>query len=412
MSPAPSHHPVSHKFGLFGRGLVAGIAALAGSGPALRLRLVEARRRGFFWLAGAGALGVFSIALWGGATPDGRYGLASDIAVTAGYVLAVFLGAFPVAIDRERRRSYLPAASPITPWGWALGNALGAATVAGAVMALLFTCAGAGAAAGGGIETWDVGRVPSGPHWLPQQMELGANETRIRARVRAYAKASATVGTAFQASVEVDGQSYDVAPNETVVFTVKPGQKVWFRPGDGDYLIGLDEIRTLREKQSFLGNALLASIGPALGAAGLAAIASAAGASLAAPVAALLAILLLLLSGMKGFLLDTLEFEGALQESRTASHTHTHDHGGADPARAPSSGTRAIAKRVLRGALAVVPDLDAYDRSDRVALGEWLWKKKDRTDWGGAGAALLTLAIGLLVATIVGGLGLIARRMP
>jgi len=381
--------------------------------PALRLRLLEARRRGFLWLALAGAACVFLTAWRGGATPDGRYGLASDLAATTGYLLAVFLGAFPVAIDRERRRSYLPAASPATPWGWALGNALGAGAVAAAAMALLFASAGLGASAGGGVDTWDVGRVPGGPYWLPRQMELRGDEDRVRARVRAYATAGATPGTAFQASVEVAGRRYEVEPDSTTVFEVPAGGRVWFRPGDDSaHVIGLDEIRTLRERRGFLPNALLASVGPALGAAALAVVATAAGACLAAPVAALLVVLLLLLGGMKGFLLETLEHEGALERGRVAGapeaddghdDEHGHDHGTGAPA--PGARTHEAAKRVLRAALFVVPTLDRYDRSDRVALGEW-------TGARGAVPALATLLAGLAAATLFGALGLATRRAP
>jgi len=91
-----------------------------------------------------------------------------------------------------------------------------------------------GASAGGGVDTWDVGRVPGGPYWLPRQMKLRGDEDRVRARVRAYATAGATPGTAFQASVEVAGRRYEVEPVSTTVFGVPAGGWVWVRRG-GDW---------------------------------------------------------------------------------------------------------------------------------------------------------------------------------
>ncbi|MFI5402274.1 MAG: hypothetical protein ACHQ1G_05005, partial [Planctomycetota bacterium] len=68
---------------------------------ALLLRLRELRRRGGPALLAATAVAIFLVAFAG---PG--YGLASDLAVTLGYGAALLCGAFPLAIDRERRRSH------------------------------------------------------------------------------------------------------------------------------------------------------------------------------------------------------------------------------------------------------------------------------------------------------------------
>ena len=69
---------------------------------ALRLRLLEARRRGGWWLLGIGVAVVSWVAWAGGETPDGRYGLATDLAAAFTYLAAVFFGALPLATDREK----------------------------------------------------------------------------------------------------------------------------------------------------------------------------------------------------------------------------------------------------------------------------------------------------------------------
>ncbi|MCK6458899.1 MAG: hypothetical protein L6Q95_03280, partial [Planctomycetes bacterium] len=55
------------------------------------LRLRELRRRGGVVLLALSSAAVFLVGL-------SSYGLASDVAVTLGYVGAIFLGAFPPAI--------------------------------------------------------------------------------------------------------------------------------------------------------------------------------------------------------------------------------------------------------------------------------------------------------------------------
>ena len=154
---------------------------------ALKLRLLEARRGGGLLLLGAGALLVGWIALFGGETVDGRYGLATDIATTFGYLAALFFGALPLAADRERKRSYLPCASPVRPWSWALGNALGAAALGAVGAFVLFLVAGLGASMRGGIETHATTRTGQiGTIWLPIRVPVPSIATHMRLVPRVY----------------------------------------------------------------------------------------------------------------------------------------------------------------------------------------------------------------------------------
>lgn len=369
---------------------------------ALRLRVVEARRRGGLLLAVLAFLAVGATAMWGGATPDGRYGLASDLAATLGYLLAILYGTVPVAADRERRRSYLPAASPVTPWGWALGNALGAGVVAAVTAGLLFVAAGLGTAASGGIETRTV--FPADRSKAPAVVREPLPAIRVPAEARKLRLVALTelrddvdtVGAAYAARLEIDGEPHTVHSELPIVVPIH-SERVVIRNLTPEYRVGLvtREIRALGATRPFLANSAGVALAPALGAAAVAALGAAVGANLSAGVAALLVTLLLMLAAMKGFLGDALENEGSMQR--------THHHGAAEPA--GEGPLRMAAKGVLRGALAVLPDLDALDRTDRVATGEW-------TGVHGAGRASLILAIACVVAGGLGAVGVHQRRTP
>ena len=58
-----------------------------------------------------------------------------------------------LVVDREKRRSYLPSASPVSPWAWALGNAAGSAIAIFILAVSLYTAAGIGATIRGGVDT-------------------------------------------------------------------------------------------------------------------------------------------------------------------------------------------------------------------------------------------------------------------
>jgi len=364
---------------------------------AVRLRLLEARRRGGLWLLGGAVVVVLLVAHFGGDTVDGRYGLATDLAAALGYLAAVLFGAFPLAIDREKRRAYLPGASPVSPWAWAGGNALGAAVVGGAAAFLLFAAAGIGTTLSGGIETNAVTRVGGqGTTWLPVDIKSAPPDgQRIRLDFRAYLVVEDAVGTPDAATVEVDGRRYDIYPGQTLVAPIDP-PSVPIRSLSPEFAVGVvsDKIRVLRSERSFLLNALGASLPPALAAAAVAAFGAAAGANLSAAVAALLTALVLLLASLKGFLLESFAHEGTMQ----AAVAHE---------RAPSEPTavRRVAKRMVQAMLAPLPDLSDFDRTDRVALGEWTATRRS-----GAAAVVLLAALGLAAA--LGGLGVRARRTP
>jgi len=384
---------------------------------ALHLRLLEARRRGGLPLFAAAAVGVGAVAFAGTDTVEGSYGLASDIAAALAYLGAIFFGAYPLASDRERKRSFVPAASPVTAWGWALGNAAGAAVAAGAAALVLFAAAGTGTALRGGIETREAIRLPdaAGIRWLPLKgsgsvfrIRLDPDVEYVRIVTQAHLVADETVGTPDAAVLEIGGRTYPVFwhSNLLVPVTQNPLEIYNTTP---DFTVGLvkREFRALAGRRPFLVNALGAGVAPALCAAALAALGAAAGAHLSAPVAALLLALLLLLASLKGFLLEMFAYEASLARAQQAqgagqADDHGHDHTHAPPGEPPG---RTAAKRAVEAILGGLPDLPDFDRCDRVALGEWTGVRR-----GGPGAGVL--AVGLALATLVGGAGVHLRRTP
>ncbi|MEM8882724.1 MAG: hypothetical protein AAGD14_01485 [Planctomycetota bacterium] len=372
---------------------------------ALQLRLLEARRRGAGWLLLGGFLLILATALFGGGTVDGRYGLATDLAATLAYAAAIGIGAFPLAIDRERRRSYLPSASPVTPWGWALGNAAAAAIVVFCFAVTLFAAAGLGTAMRGGIETARVKSlgVEGGRMLGAQPLAIGVPEgtTHLRLMARTYLVAEQKEGTEEAARIDIDGAAFPIYHERPVVLPVQ-GNPVRLRNRTESYAVVLDlgSVRALYEDKPFVPNALLAGIPPALAAAALAAIGVAAGAHLAAPVAALALAALLLLASMRGFLLEMIEFEGSLQRSQTTSQA------GAPPDRGTTDGpARAFAKSAIVGLLHVTPAIGPLDRSGEVSTGYWVGTAR-------IPRALLLLAGALALATLTGGVGVALRRTP
>ena len=372
---------------------------------AVRLRLLEARRRGGLWLLGGAAVMVLLVASFGGDTVDGRYGLATDLAAALAYLAAVLFGAFPLAIDREKRRAYLPGASPVSPWAWAGGNALGAAVVGGAAAFLLFAAAGIGTTLSGGIETTAVTRMKGHgtlilkPGRAVPIRDLPADARQLRIELRVYLAVEDAVGMPDAATIEVDGRKYDAYPNQTLVAPITPPD-VEIRSLSPEFQVGVvrDQMRVLRSERSFLLNALGASLAPALAAAAVAAVGAAAGANLSAAIAALLTTLVLLLASLKGFLLESFAHEGKTQAARELDHAHEN---------APQEATavRQVAKRMVQAVLAPLPDLSDLDRTDRVALGEWTATRR-------TGTAALVLLAALIVAAALGGLGVHARRTP
>jgi hypothetical protein len=372
---------------------------------AILLRLAELRRRGGLPLLAAAAVAVLLVALAG---PG--YGLASDLAVTLGYSAALLCGAFPLAIDRERRRSHLTGASPVAPWAWALGSAAGAGIAAMTATFALFAAAGLGAAAGGGIATSVAHPISGhGTVWLTPALRidnLPDDAQALRTEVRAYLRAEDAVGAPGDVALAVDDLEMWVGTDQPVVLPAKP-PAITMKSLEADVAIGIvaEKTRVLGAERSFLGNALLTGIAPALAAFALAALGAAAGANLSAPVAALLAVTLLLVASLKGFLLETWEHEGKVAAA-VAGEEHDHeDHAGHE--HAPVGRTPPAVQAAMRGLLGVVPDLPALDASDRVARGEW----------AGAGQARIrdaaTLAAcALLLAAALGGLGVLLRRMP
>jgi hypothetical protein len=383
---------------------------------ALRLRLLEAQRRGGLLLLGIAFVAVLAIALFGGETVDGRYGLATDVAATLGYVAAVFVGAFPLAIDRERKRSYLPAASPVAPWQWALGNSAAAAIVAATFALTLYVAAAIGAAAGGGVETWAVTRVGSEGMFrlrpTPQRIHVPADTQALRLSARTFLVAETTAGTSDTAVIGLSGKGYEIHDDRPVTLPVvvqKSGDDnvVIIRNRSPEYAVGIDigSLRALTGRRAFFPNSLAAGIAPALGAGALAALGAAVGAHLGPPIAALALTLLLLLGSLKGFLLDVIEYEGTLKRSESTAvvehHGHTHGGGGGFQ----DNPLRAEAKRVLAGILRVVPAIGGLDRTGAVATGEWIQGR--RIDSG-----LYLLLCSLAVGAVVGGLGVHLRRTP
>jgi len=367
------------------------------------LRLRELRRRGGLLILVAAVVAIFAVGLRG-------YGLASDLAVTIGYVAALFCGAFPLAIDRERRRSHLTGASPVAPWAWALGSAAGAGIAAALATFALFAAAATGAAAAGGIPTHVVYPLNERASiWLLPERTIGIppDAHALRTHVRAFLTAEDAVGTPAAVPLLVDDREILVRTEQAVVLPATP-PAIRIRNPDPSRVVGIAGDRTgaVGKGRPFLANGILAALAPALAAFGLAALGTAAGANLSAPVAALLAATILLASSLKGFLLETWEHEGKVAaavagERGDADHHAGHHH--APTARAPEP-----IKAAMRGLLGLLPDLPALDASDRVARGEWAG--------GGVGALLSRAArlaaVGLLCAGVLGGLGVLLRRTP
>jgi len=387
---------------------------------ALRLRLLEARRRGGAWLVGAALLLVFGVALFGGETVDGRYGLATDIAVTLGYIAAIFIGAFPLSIDRERKRSYLPSASPVSPFGWALGNALAAAIVAGGVCFSLYAAAGIGASARGGIETWtmtSIGR--QGVYWLrpgpPQRIQVPAGTRAMRLSARSFLTAEDKIGTPEGATLGISGKPYPIFDARPITVPVQVGSRtnsdgeqehfVLIRNRSPEFAVGIDigSVRALTESRSFLANSLLTGLWAALGAGVLASLGTAAGAHLGAPIAALALTLLLLLASLKGFVLEIIEHEGALKRSADTTVVHgDHTHGGSGFSDHPM---RAQVKRVFAWTLGLLPNVSEFDRAGEAATGRWIGTRPIYP-------SSFALLVALLIGAAVGGLGVLWRRTP
>jgi len=373
--------------------------------PAVRLRLVETLRRGGATLAAVAAAGVLLAGVAGDDPPGARYALATDLAAALAYLFAVFLGAFPLAADRERRRSLLAASSPTSPWAWAAGNAAGAAVAVALIATALFAAAALGPALRGGVETRMAGGLEgSGVVWLrrgePRSIRLlpGVERMRIRFHV---AYPGELRGTADAFRVAADGVPTTTIVGRTTELSAS-GERLRVENLEESMILGIDlgEARWLGERRSFLANALLAGAGPALGAAALAAFATACSAALTGPVAALLATLVLLLGGLKGFLETTIE-EGARRPA-----VHAHDEAGDRAHGAPgprASRGSAAARRGMKLLLRAVPDFAAIDPTARASTGEWIGGR-------GAGTGALLLGASLLLAAALGGVGLRTRR--
>lgn len=365
--------------------------------PAIRLRLLEAARRGGLPLLGVAALGVALLGALGDDPPGARYALATDLAAALAYLAALFFGALPLAGDRERRRALLPAATPVTPFAWAAGNALGAALLVGGGALVLFLAAAAGPSLGGGMEARVAGRLDADRTvWLrrgrPLRIALQPGAERLRFRFR-VAHAGDLRGTADTFTIAADGVPYTTIVGRHTEVPAR-GDVLVVENVEPSALVGIDpeETRWLGEDRPFLLNALAAGAGPALGAAALAAFAAACSAALAGPVAALVAACVLLLGAMRGFLLDAV-----VEEPRPAAQVVGHGHGAvAEPP--------ALARAVLRPTLAMVPDLHAIDATARAARGEWVGSE------GARGAAPLLLG-SMAIACLLGGAGVRFRRL-
>ena len=370
---------------------------------ALRLRLTEGWRRGGLALLSVGSGIVFAIALWGGDTIPGRFSLATDLAIVLGYVAAVFYGAFPIAADREQRRSLLAASSPTRPVEWALGNALGAAALVGAAMVVFLTAATAGTVAAGGIATYEIGGFdakgtirlpPPGDKELAIDVREGVRRLRLALRADPLGDVE---GTSDVLTVEANGKVHKAPFGHTMEIEVEPGPLVLWNLTRG-YDVGLviEDTRVLRAEASFLGNSLSSSFGPGLGAAALAAFGAAMGALFTGPVAALVTALLLLLASLRGFLLEATQFGGTAQEQ----HVHSAQPGQPEP----DVEVRDASRAVIATLLLIVPKLHELDGYGRVALGEWNGLR-------GADPAWWYVLIALAVAAVFGGWGVHTRRL-
>jgi len=371
---------------------------------ALLLRLRELRRRGGLALLAAAAVALFLLALLG---PG--YGLASDLAVTLGYGAALLSGAFPLAIDRERRRSHLTGASPVAAWAWALGSAMGAGVAAATATFALLAAAGLGGAVAGGTETREAYPLSErATIWLSpeQRIRIPPDASALRTCVRAFLAAEDAVGASGAVPLVVDGREITVPSDQSVVLPATP-PAITIRNADPDRAVGIAGDRTvaLGTERSFLGNALLAAVAPALAALALAALGAAAGANLSGPVAALLAATFLLVASLKGFLLETWEHEGKVAAAVAGAEQGHEDHAGHQ--HGPVRRTPRAVEAAMRGILEVMPDLPALDATDRVARGEWAGVGRTRAKHAAAFAA-----VALTLAAAFGGLGVLVRRTP
>jgi hypothetical protein len=217
----------------------------------------------------------------------------------------------------------------------------------------------------------------------------------------------------------VDGREILVPADQPVTLAATP-PAITIRNPDPARVVGLagDRTRALGARRPFLANAVLVGLAPALAAFGLAALGAAAGANLSAPVASLLALTFLLVASLKGFLLETWEYEGrvaaAVAGEEHDHEDHGHDHAGHD--HAPPLRPHAV-QSAMRTLLFAVPDLPALDASDRVASGEWAGAGEPRPGDAGLAKALGRLgraatvaAVALALAAVLGGLGVLLRR--
>jgi hypothetical protein len=374
---------------------------------AIRLRLLEAQRRGAPWLLLIACVAVFWVARAGGETADGRYGLATDLAAALTYVAALFYGAFPLSIDRERRRSYLPSASPVSPPVWAVGNALAAVLLTFTAGMAVFGCAALGCASSGGIETHAIAPLnQTGLFWVPPDntLRIGVSEEAhaVRLVTRSVLRVEDRIGTAEAPTLEVDGESFLAYAGQPMMVPAS-APAIHLRNASPEFALAIvgEEVWALEESRSFVLNGLAAGVPPTLGAAAVAAFAVAAGACLSAPVAALLAAVLLAISAMSSFLLDTYTYGGS---TAAAHEDHGHHHHGPAPGEADLA-LRSTARAMMRPILGALPDLASLDRTDRVALGEWTGLQQGKR-------ALLLLAGALVLAALIGGLGVWTRRLP
>ena len=384
---------------------------------AVSLRVREAWRRGGAPLLVVAFAGVFLVAAFAGESATARYAFATDLAAALAFVGALFYGALPLATDRERRRLLIPCASPVTPAGWALGNALGAAAVSALLAMLLFAAAGLGCAAGGGLEArvaWTLdslpdmaanrvlninrvrvdGRLPVA--WITETTPLELRTPRediewYRFKTRA-APVAELEGTPSTLSLDINGKRYTASIGGYLDVPVRRDTLVFENTSPGlDIGLVLDRSRALGAPVSFLGTALGTGVPVALGAAFLAALATGAAALLSGPVAALLAGVVLILGALRSFLMDAIEHVGAANAA---------DAGQAMTLREASGG-------FFRGLLTVIPDLGGLDHSASLSRGEWIASFVGSSTLYG----LLLLGVAAVLAALVGGYGIRTRRL-
>ncbi|MCZ6574327.1 MAG: hypothetical protein O7C98_14310 [Planctomycetota bacterium] len=383
----------------------------------------EAWRRGGAPLLVVAFAGVFLVAAFAGESATARYAFATDLAAALAFVGALFYGALPLATDRERRRLLIPCASPVTPAGWALGNALGAAAVGALLAMLLFAAAGVGTAVRGGIATYSAQnlgdleglsvrfsehgggqpvarRLHDGPVlWVAQDqwVEIDGFPRGIES-VRFKTRAAPVAGIEGTPTVLTIGMAPGSAPVHTpigghVQVPVNDSARAMLQNRTPGLQLGLvvDRSRALGAPVSFLGTALGTGVPVALGAAFLAALATGAAALLSGPVAALLAGVVLILGALRSFLLDAIEHVGA---------ANAEDVGQAMTLREASGG-------FFRGLLTVIPDLGGLDHSASLSRGEWMASSVGSSTLYG----LLLLGVAAVLAALVGGYGIHTRRL-